>query len=66
MIKAPNCPTNYLWISTGEARIRVVQKVEAATSKEEDFSTLQPSKILFAGNANLKLEYSFYILAKRF
>ena len=56
VMEAPNCPTNYLWISTGEARIRVVQKVEAAASKEEDFSTLQPSEILSPASINLKLE----------
>ena len=40
--------------------------VEAAAREEEDFPTLQPSKILFATSINLKLEYAFYILAKRF
>ena len=45
-------------------RIRVVQKEEASARGEEDFATLQPSKILFA--ASIKLEYVFYILAKRF
>ena len=64
--EAPNCPTNYLWTSTGEARIRVVQKVKAAASREANFPTLQPSKILFAASINLRLGYSFYILAKRF
>ena len=59
VMEAPNCPTTYLWITTGEARIRVVQKVEAAASEEEDFLTLQPSEILFATSINLKLEYAF-------
>ena len=65
-MEAPNCPTNYLWISSGEARIRVVQKVEVAASREEEFLTLQPSEILFAASVNLKLEYAFYLLVKRF
>ena len=38
--EVPNCPTNYLWISTRETRIKVVQKVEASASKEEDSLTL--------------------------
>ena len=62
---APNCPTDYWWISTGETRIRGVQKVKAAASKEEDFLNLLPSEILPAANNNLKLEYAFYSLGKR-
>ena len=65
-MEAPNCPRNYLWISTGEARIRVVQKVKAAAGGEDNFLTLQPSEILFTASVNLKLEYAFYILEKRF
>ena len=53
--EVPNCPTNYLWSSTGEARIRVVQKIDAAASGEEDFLPLQPSEILFTASMNLKL-----------
>ena len=44
----------------------MVQKVEAAASEEEDFLTLLPSEILFAASVNVKLEYTFYILVKRF
>ena len=40
--------------------------VEVSASKEGDFVDLQPSKILFTTSVNLKLEYAFYILAKRF
>ena len=48
-----------MWISTGEARIRMVQKVEAAASGEDDFLTLQPSEFLLTASVNLKLEYAF-------
>ena len=64
--EASNCPANYLWSSTGEARIRVVQKIDATTRGEEDFLPLQPREILFAARMNLKLEYAFYTLGKRF
>ena len=65
-MEAPNCPTNYLWSSTREPRIRVVQKVEGAACGEADFSSLQPREIFYATSINLKLEYAFYLLAKRF
>ena len=64
--EAPNCPANYLWISTGEARIRVVQKMDATSGGEGDFLSLLPHKILFAASMNLKLEHAFYTLGKRF
>ena len=66
MSEAPNCPANYLWSSTGEARIRVVQKMDATSGGEEDFLSLQPREILFATCMNLKLEHAFYMLGKRF
>ena len=37
--EVPDCPTNYLWSNTGEARIRVVQKIDMASRGEEDFLT---------------------------
>ena len=64
--EAPNCPANYLWISTGEARIRVVQKMDATSGGEGDFLSLLPHKILFAASMNLKLEHAFYKLGERF
>ena len=64
--EAPTCLTDYLWLSTGEVRIRVVQMVEVSASREGDFVDLQPSEILFTTSFNLNLEYAFYILAKRF
>ena len=33
---------------------------------EEDFPTLRPSEILFTAGVNLKLQYTFYVLAKGF
>ena len=44
----------------------MVQKIAAAASREDDFLPLQPSEILFAASVNLKLEYAFYTLGKRF
>ena len=64
--EAPNCLANYLWSSTGEARIRVVQKIDATAGGEEDFLSLQPQEILFAPSMNLKLEHAFYTLGKSF
>ena len=64
--EAPNCPANYLWISTREARIRVVQKMDATSGGEGDFLSLQPQEILFTGSMNLKLEHAFYKLGERF
>ena len=64
--EVPNCPANYLWSSTGEPRIRVVQKIDATSGKEGDFLSLQPQEILFAASMNLKLEHAFYKLGERF
>ena len=61
-----NCPSNYVWHSTGEPRIRVAQKVEESSGGEADFESLQPKEILYAASVNLKLEYGFYLLARRF
>ena len=61
----PNCPTNYLWSGTEESWIRVVQKVDTTSGKEEDFLSLQPQEILFATSMNLKLEHAFYKLGER-
>ena len=38
--EVPNCPANYLWSSTGEPRIRVVQKIDAGLGREGDFLPL--------------------------
>ena len=46
--------------------MRVVQKVEESPSGETDFEALQPKEILYAASVNLKLEYGFYLLGKRF
>ena len=64
--EAPNCPANYLWSSTGESRIRVVQKMDTSAGGEGDFLSLQPHEILFATSMNLKLEHAFYKLGERF
>ena len=32
--EAPNFPANYMWISTGEAMIRVVQKMDTTSGGE--------------------------------
>ena len=64
--QAPNCPTNYQWSSTGEACIRVVLRINAASGRDEEFLPLQPSEILYAASVNLKLEHAFYALGKRF
>ena len=64
IMELENCPSNYLWTGTGESRIRLVQKMAEAVDREEDFPMLKPSKILCAAGVNLKLEYTFYILAK--
>ena len=46
--------------------VRVVQKVEESPIGETDFEALQPKDILYATSINLKLEYGFYLLGKRF
>ena len=61
-----NCPANYLWSSTGEPRIRVVQKIDAGSGREGDFLPLQPQEILFAASMNLKLKHVFYQLREIF
>ena len=66
VIASQNCPSSYRWYSTGEPRVRVVQKVEESPSEEGDFEALQPKEILYAASVNLKLEYGFYLLGKRF
>ena len=62
----PNCPAKYLWSSTGEPRIRVVQRMDSGPIREEDFLPLQPQEILFTASMNLKLEHAFYQLRERF
>ena len=64
--QAPNCLTNYQWSSTGEARIRVVLRIDSASGGDKEFLPLQPSEILYAASVNLKLEHAFYALGKRF
>ena len=44
----------------------MVQKVEESAGGEADFASLQPKEILYAASVNLKLEYGFYLLARRF
>ena len=44
----------------------MVQKIDVAASGEKNFLPLKPSEILFAASVNLKLEYAFYTLGKRF
>ena len=61
-----NCPSNYVWHSTGKPRIRVAQKVEESSGGEADFFSFQPKEILYAASVNLMLEYGFYLLARRF
>ena len=61
---ASNCPQNYWWTSTGDSRIRVVQKVAATENKEEGFRNLLPNEILPAVNDNIQLEFAFYSLGK--
>ena len=60
------CPADYVWSSTGEPRIRVVQRVNRGSRREGDFPELRPEEILFAASMNLKLEHAFYQLRKRF
>ena len=66
MTASANCPSSYRWYSIGEPRVRVVQKVEESSSREDDFEALQPKEILYAASVNIKLEYGFYLLGKRF
>ena len=58
--EALGCPTDYVWSSTGESRIRVVQMTGRGPRKEQDFPELRPEEILFAVGMNLKLEHAFY------
>ena len=45
--EVPNCPAKYLWSSTGEPRIRVVQKIDSTSGKEDDLLSLEPQAILW-------------------
>ena len=60
------CPVDYVWSSTGEPRIRVVQQIHGGVRREGDFPELRPEEILFPASMNLKLEHAFYQLRKRF
>ena len=66
VVDGQNCTSNYRWHSTGEPRVRVAQKVEESSGGEAIFESLQPKEILYAASVNLKLEYGFYLLARRF
>ena len=48
-----NCPSSYKWYSTGEPRVRVVQKVEESSSEEGEIKALQPKEILYAASVTL-------------
>ena len=63
--EAPGCPANYVWSSTGESRIRVVQMTGGGSRREQDFPELKPEEILFAAGLNLKLEHAFYQMRER-
>ena len=58
--EALGCPADYVWSSTGEPRIRVVQMIGGGPRREQDFPELRPEEILFAAGVNLKLEHAFY------
>ena len=58
--EAPGCPANYVWSSTRELRIKVVQMTGGGPRREQDFPELRPEEILFAAGVNLKLEHAFY------
>ena len=60
------CPAKYLWSSTGEPHIRVVQRTDNGPRREGDFIPLLPQEILFTASMNLKLEHAFYQLRERF
>ena len=66
VVDGQNCSSNYRWHSIGEPRVRIVQKVNESSGGEADFESLQPKEILYAASVNLKLEYRFYLLGKRF
>ena len=60
------CPADYVWSSTGEPHIRVVQRTGGGSRSEGDFPQLQPEEILFAASMNLKLEHGFYQMREQF
>ena len=60
------CPADYVWSSTGESCIRVVQRADGSPRRELDFPELKPEEILFAASMNLKLEQAFHQLRERF
>ena len=47
------CPTNYVWSSTGESRIRVVQRVGGGPRRELDIPELKSEEVLFVASMNL-------------
>ena len=58
--EAPGCPADYVWSSTEESRIKVVQMTGGGPRREQDFPELWPEEILFTAGVNLKLEHAFY------
>ena len=63
--EAPGCPADYVWSSTGELRIKVVQMTGGRPRREQDFLELRLEEILFAAGVNLKLEHAFYQMRER-
>ena len=66
IVAGEGCPTDYVWSSTGESCMVVVQRLQGGARRKEDFPELKPEEILFAVSLNLKLEQAFYQLRKRF
>ena len=66
MAEVQGCPADYVWSSTGEPCIRVVQRTGGGPQREHDFIELRPEVILFAASMNLKLEHAFYQMQERF
>ena len=63
-LTAPNCPTNYWWTETEDARVQVVREVHKESDKKEQFEGLTEEEALPAASTNPQLDYAFYKVGK--
>ena len=63
-LTAPNCPDNYWWTETEDARVRVVREVHTEQKGKESFKELTEEGALPATSTDPQLDYAFYKIGK--
>ena len=63
-LTAPNCPDNYWWTETEDARVRVARKVHTESEGKESFEELTEEEALPATSTDPQLDYAFYKVGK--